>query len=476
MVSFYVYDIALFAIFMIALVIFFYKKRKNFSIDGPMYLYRTSFGLKIIDWFGKKHANWLRPLQYVVIVSGYGLMITMVYMLIKVSYYYLTVEGLAAAIKVPVVFPLIPYLPEIFNIDFLPPLYFTYWIIILAVVAIPHEFAHGIFAKLNKVRIKSTGFGFLRIFKWPTPFLAAFVEQDDKQMNKASKFGQLAILAAGTFANVLFTIFFALVFWLFFTTAYAPGGVVYQDYANGMVNTSYISEINGVNLSQVDFTELSSIESKLVSFKTNDGEKFYASPQGLSATFEGEYQFIHAYFDSPAINANLSKTIVEFNGVEVKSRVGLLNLIRILSEGDKVPIKTINADGEVEESEITLGEFEGNAFLGVAFTDNSRGGVLGFFYSLVDKIKDPNVYYESKLGNFGWFIYYLLWWSIIICIGVALTNMLPLGIFDGGRFFMLTVWAITGSKKIGEQSFKWTTYAMLALVAALMVKWVFTLF
>jgi hypothetical protein len=60
--------------------------------------------------------------------------------------------------------------------------YFTYWIVAIALVAIFHEGFHGIFARFYNIKIKSTGFGFLG------PFLAFFVEQDDKQMQKAKPF------------------------------------------------------------------------------------------------------------------------------------------------------------------------------------------------------------------------------------------------------------------------------------------------
>ena len=79
------------------------------------------------------------------------------------------------------------------------------------------------------------------------------------------------------------------------------------------------------------------------------------------------------------------------------------------------------------------------------------------------------------LGDFGIFIYNLFWWIVLISLSVALTNMLPMGMFDGGRFFMLTVWGITGNKKIAEGAFKWATWIILALVVVLMIKWVLIL-
>src|SRR3989344_1352741 len=110
--SLFFIDIALLFLFTISVSIFLYIKRRNLKKEGILYLYRTSVGLKLIDWFGKKNARWLKPLQYVVLFCGYSLMISMVYILIKLAYLYITSPFIAKALKIPVIFPLIPYLPD----------------------------------------------------------------------------------------------------------------------------------------------------------------------------------------------------------------------------------------------------------------------------------------------------------------------------------------------------------------------------
>jgi regulator of sigma E protease len=79
------------------------------------------------------------------------------------------------------------------------------------------------------------------------------------------------------------------------------------------------------------------------------------------------------------------------------------------------------------------------------------------------------------LGDLGIFLYYLIWWLILVNVSVAVMNMIPVGIFDGGRFFYLTIWGITGKEKAGEIAYRITTWAFLALVAAMMVKWAFVI-
>ena len=101
---------------------------------------------------------------------------------------------------------------------------------------------------------------------------------------------------------------------------------------------------------------------------------------------------------------------------------------------------------------------------------------MGWLYNIISSIKDPAVSYNSRLGDFGIFIYNLLWWTVIICLSVALVNMLPVGIFDGGRFFYLTVLTITKNERVSRKAFSISTWIFLVLVALLMVKWVFALF
>src|SRR3989344_5329747 len=81
------------------------------------------------------------------------------------------------------------------------------------------------------------------------------------------------------------------------------------------------------------------------------------------------------------------------------------------------------------------------------------------------------IVYQSKIGSFGIFLFDMIWWIILINFAVAICNMLPIGIFDGGRFFMLSVWGITGKKKFAESAFKWVTIFFLILLVIWMIKW-----
>src|SRR3989344_7171493 len=180
--NFIIYDLTFLALFVAFVSFFLYTRRKNLKRDGLLFLYKTSWGIRLIEKTGEKYKKTLGVLSYFSIATGYILMAVMFYMLVKIVYIYVTLPSVVRAIKIPPITPLIPYLPQVFKLDFLPPFYFTYWIVIIAIVAISHEFAHGIFAAYDKIKIKSTGFGFFPFFL--PVFLAAFVELDEKKMAK----------------------------------------------------------------------------------------------------------------------------------------------------------------------------------------------------------------------------------------------------------------------------------------------------
>jgi len=138
------------------------------------------------------------------------------------------------------------------------------------------------------------------------------------------------------------------------------------------------------------------------------------------------------------------------------------------SPGDGVIIKTKLEEEGFTEKTLVLEEHPekpGVAWLGIGFINQERSGT---------SFKKPNVYYEPKFNGISLFIYNLLWWLILISISVALINMLPVGIFDGGRFFYLTVLGLTGSEKTARRLFVFSTQFFLFILLLLMVLWVFS--
>jgi len=464
--NFMVYDLGLLVFFAIFIAGFLYINRNNLKKEGLLFLYKASWGIKLINYVGTKHKRALHVLSYISIGLGYVLMGTMIYLFGKIIYIYVTLPAVVKAVKVPPIIPLIPYLPQIFKLDFLPDFYFTYWIIILAIIAVTHEFAHGIFAAANKVKIKSTGFGFFPFFL--PVFLAAFVEQDEKDMNRKSKFSQMAILSAGTFANVLTAIFFFGILLAFFTLMFSPAGVVFNSYATAIVPINNIDSIDGINLVEHNYEEILNLVDKEGFSEIKVGEENFLGVKGVSS----DEKIVSLYYDAPAINEKLQGAIFEINGQRVINRDELKTELEKYSAGDEISIKT--RGDEFLEYKITLGNnpYSKAGWLGIEFMETGSNGVMGKIYSLLGSFKDPHTYYEPRFDGWSEFIYNLLWWLVLISLSVALVNMLPVGIFDGGRFFYLTIWGITKSEKVAKKSFAIVTYLFLLLLLIVMAFWV----
>jgi len=458
--GFMIYDLMFLAAFVLFVIVFLSTRKKNLTRQGILFLYKTQFGVRYIDKFAKKYKKILRPFQYVVLVSGYTLMAGILWLLIKTTYLYLT-TSISEVIRAPPVAPLIPYFPRLFGLEnFFPPLYFTYFIIALAIVAITHEAAHGIYARFYKFRVISTGFAFLG------PILGAFVEPDEKQMYNAKKKPQLVVLAAGTFANVLMTILFGVILGLFFTYTFVPAGIHITDYSITPVNVDDIFIIG--ESSEVDgFIELEV-----------NGKKFFSRQDALDRAEEKDLIAMFVIDDSPAFRSQVQGAIIEIDGQRIDSYESLSNSLLGYSPGDEIHLKTAIIDSgrqtviEEREYDLILDDREGRAFMGVSFSEPSPRGLIGKVYvNTFAKIKEPLIHYESETGDLGWFVYYLLWWIVVINILVALFNMLPLGILDGGRFFYLTVWGLTGSEKIGSKAYKTVTWFLISLFLLMMIRW-----
>ena len=154
MANFIIYDVTFLVAFAVFVSVFLYSRKQNLKREGLLFLYKAGWGIKLIEKTGSRYKKTLGVLSYFSILTGYVLMVVMLYMLGKIVYLYVTLPAVVREIKIPPITPLVPYLPQVFHLDFLPPFYFTYWIVIIAIIAISHEFSHGIFAAYDNIKIK----------------------------------------------------------------------------------------------------------------------------------------------------------------------------------------------------------------------------------------------------------------------------------------------------------------------------------
>lgn len=487
--QYWIYDVIFLFLFCLFLVIFLVKRRKNLKREGLMYLYRTKVGIRFIDYVGKKYKKSLVLFSYLSVISGYILMVLMVIFLGLLVKTYILNPSLVRTIKVAPLMPLIPYVDTIFKVDFLPPFYFTYWIIAIAVIAIFHEFAHGIVARRYGVKIKATGFGFLG------PFLAAFVDPDEKQMNKKTKFEQLSILASGTFTNLVLAIIFFILLSLFFIISYMPSGAIIGGYIAEPVKISSISYIGGYNLTNTTKVDLINVLDKeltnditfdITGVMQNatkiiaDNRTYYMNVNLLKNQLNMTNEQVILFPNLSAIMSGMrvNEVITQVDDKKIGDINDLAVALNNSYENQNIKIKT-KYKNETYEYNITLTHdpYIGKPVVGVGFTGSSDNRLASRISNFFNIFKKPSTYYEPRFNNnLVIFIYNLIWWLALINLSVALMNMLPVGIFDGGRFFMITIWGITGNKKLSENAFKIVTYLILASFIVLMVGWAFAMY
>ncbi len=455
------FDLIFLILFCVAIYIFIKTRTHNLKREGWMYLYKTSWGMKEIEKVSKKYSKLLHFLKYPIVALGFVLMVGMIILLIQTVYIYIKFPQITQVIKAPPIMPLIPYFPQIFGVQSLmPPFYFMYFLLALIIVAVVHEFSHGIYMRLFKMRIKSTGFAFLG------PILGAFVEQNPKDFEKGKKFDQMVVLAAGVFANIVFAVIFFFLLLGFFNLTYQPAGYIFSGYAYNIIQSGEIASIN--NSSIPSFYELIS----------NNKSYLFSGNVSTLENYKNISISVYVYEDAPAIRTNLSGIIIQMDEIKIKNREDVSLFLMNKHPGENISIRTLLSTGEQTKT-ITLAEHPYNSslpFIGIVNNVPQKRGIFSKVLSVFANIKDSSTYYQEKAFPAATtYIYNLLWWIMMINLFVALFNMLPLGILDGGRFFYLTVFGLTKREKVARISFKLISYFIGFIFLAMVISWFFAL-
>ncbi|MDO8660962.1 MAG: site-2 protease family protein, partial [Candidatus Woesearchaeota archaeon] len=194
-------------IFIIVLSALLLRARKQITVQGlfPLFyfvMYKTKLGLSTMDSWAKRFPKTIRVFAMTGIGVGFLGMIFIVFEIVKNAIALITTPSAVAGVQL--VLPI-----QAKGVFFVP---FLYWIISIFVIAVMHEFSHGVVARLFKIPVKSSGFAFLGILAPIVP--AAFVEPDEKVLAKKPLKEKLGVFAAGPFANILFAFALLLVLWL----------------------------------------------------------------------------------------------------------------------------------------------------------------------------------------------------------------------------------------------------------------------
>lgn len=196
----------IFSGFILLLMLINKKKVKLEKLLFPvlyMIMYKTKIGLNFMDRVAKKYPKALKIIGFVGIGIGFFGMSAMFYLLARSAYYILVTPAAPAGVAL--------FLPGM-KIPGLGYVSFWHWIIAIFLLVIVHEGSHGIIARLYKIKVKSSGFAVFSFFLPIIPL--AFVEPDEKQLEKKSKRAQLSVLAAGSFSNIILTVIVGVILFL----------------------------------------------------------------------------------------------------------------------------------------------------------------------------------------------------------------------------------------------------------------------
>lgn len=184
-------------VFFAILTWFVWSKKKDMQTHKILHpilyfsMYRTTWGLASMDKYAKKYARVLNWLGTAGIIVGFLGMIFICIELIKNLFKLFSSPEAAPGVGL-----VLPFKAK--GIFYVP---IEYWIICIFIIALIHEFAHGVLSRVYDVKVKSSGFAFLSILIPIVP--AAFVEPDEKKLRKKPLRQQLAVFAAGPFSNVI---------------------------------------------------------------------------------------------------------------------------------------------------------------------------------------------------------------------------------------------------------------------------------
>ncbi|HLG23999.1 MAG TPA: site-2 protease family protein [Candidatus Nanoarchaeia archaeon] len=385
-------------IFIVLLTIYVYAKRSKLEtkslIPYVLYfsMYRARWGLKLMDSWAKKFPKTTRALGYIGIVVGFIGMAFICFTLVQNLYHIFTKP--AATAGVGIVLPV-----KAKGVFYVP---FFYWIISIFVIAVVHEFAHGLIARAHNMKVKSSGFAFLGLIVPIIP--AAFVEPDEKQLRKRPHKEQLSVFAAGPFSNVI-TAFAVFAIAAFLLTPVIDGfvkadGIKITDYTKG--DEKFPTELSGISIGEiikeVDGKPVLYVDNLSTTFKakkpgdsviiTTDKQsyelKLAANPENKSAAYMGAYLEQSTRIDD-GVKAKygtfLPNSLLWFYGLLIilfilNLGIGLFNLVPIgpLDGGRMMQLAAIKIFGVKTGNKVWA--YVGFFFLGLILINVVAGFVL----------------------------------------------------------------------------------------------------
>ncbi|MEM2395675.1 MAG: site-2 protease family protein [Nitrososphaerota archaeon] len=211
------------------------KNLSNLSFYPFFLMLKSNNMIKYMDKLSSSHRMFWKILSNLGLATSIGLSFFAVYFLADNlrTYIFMPEHVGVGNIVIPII------IGVTIRFDHLP-----YMLIAFAIVLITHEGMHGIIARLEKIKLRSTGFFLAFIFP------GGFVEPDEKNFKEAPTISKMRVAAAGSFANLTV----GMLVLLMMMTLFAPTvmGVIVLETSGEEVGpqpNEVIYTINGVPLS-----------------------------------------------------------------------------------------------------------------------------------------------------------------------------------------------------------------------------------
>lgn len=160
---------------------------KSFEIHPFLIMWRTTRFNSFIDRVGRALRSFWKVFWTLGVALSIGGMVYITYILGRNLFYIFFKTESATPVS-----PLIPGITLSLNFNTL-----FFFGLSLAIIIVFHEFSHGVAARAENIKVKSTGLLLLAVIP------GAFVEPDEEDLNKAKKSAQARVFSAGSTANIL---------------------------------------------------------------------------------------------------------------------------------------------------------------------------------------------------------------------------------------------------------------------------------
>jgi membrane-associated protease RseP (regulator of RpoE activity) len=369
---------------------------RSLSLFGPALMIKTRRGRGLLDRVGRFRRFWSIAGDVGIVMAALA-MVTVVVVLLLDAAIALRIPASSApsvseAVGIPGINPIIPV---------------GYGLVALILGVVLHELCHGVVARSQNIGVKTLG------ILWCVIPVGAFVEQDDVDMNSASRRRRDRVAAAGVLANfVLAALFFVLLSASIATTVQANAtgaGIAYVVPGTPAANASLsagdiITEVNGTPI-------------------TTNG----ALVSALSGGVPGQNISL-TYYD-PAVGGTVTKPIT------LTSLATYTNLSADRSKGFLGVSLLFLTPAQLKGILVAPYGGPGGPLIGTTYWIvlplagvEPVGGSLTTFYHLDGPL--------AGLGTGGFWIYAnLLYWLAWMNLLLGLSNSLPLVPLDGGLLF-----------------------------------------